>query len=58
MGPVAELVRPLDHAMEFLPTTLLVTLFGASIVGCRHLEPLVTADTDRTGWVEVARVQP
>ena len=25
-------------------------------VGCQHTKPLVTVDSDRTGWVEVARV--
>ena len=25
-------------------------------VGCQHTKPLVTAETDRTGWLEVATV--
>ena len=31
----------------------LVLLF---VAGCQHTKPLVTAQTDRTGWVEVATV--
>ena len=42
--------------MHILRITLLAVVAGVAFVSCRHVEPLVTAKTDRTGWVEVGRV--
>jgi hypothetical protein len=35
---------------------LLTVVVSVALVSCRHVEPLVTAQTDRTGWVEVGTV--
>ena len=42
--------------MHILCITLLAVVASFALVGCRHVEPLVTTQTDRTGWVEVGRV--
>jgi len=36
--------------------TLLAIVASVAFVSCRHTEPLATAQTDRTGWVEVGIV--
>jgi hypothetical protein len=35
---------------------ILLTVAVLALAGCRHVQPLVTAQTDRTGWVEVGTV--
>ena len=58
MGRVAELktLAVIERTMSLLRTILLTSLLGFCATGCRHMTPLVTEDTDRTGWVQVAKV--
>src|SRR4051794_5871352 len=42
--------------MHILRLTLLVIVASVALVSCRHVEPLVTTQTDRTDWVEVGSV--
>lgn len=42
--------------MHISRITLLVVAVSFALVSCRHVEPLVTAQTDRTGWVEIGKV--
>src|SRR5881394_40148 len=54
-GPKTETLLKTE-AMHVFRNTLLAVAASVALVSCRHLEPLVTAETDRTGWVEVGRV--
>ena len=42
--------------MRLLHTMFPALALGLCVAGCQHMTPLVTKDTDRTGWVEVAIV--
>jgi len=42
--------------MYILRITFLAVAACITLCGCRNVEPLVTAQTDRMGWVEVGRV--
>jgi len=46
----------LPFARRVFRNTLLAVATSVALASCRHLEPLVTTETDRTGWVEVGRV--
>src|SRR6266498_2679509 len=46
----------IERTMSLLRTILLASLLGFCASGCRDMTPLVTEDTDRTGWVQVAKV--
>ena len=35
---------------------ILLTVAVLALAGCRHVRPLVTQQTDRTGWVEVGTI--
>jgi hypothetical protein len=35
---------------------IFLVVASVALMSCRHVEPLVTAEIDRTGWVEVGRV--
>ena len=42
--------------MHYLRIIFLALVASIALVSCRSVQPLVAAQTDRTGWVEVGRV--